>query len=251
MAGEKEEEVREETEPTEAESEPETETPNPDEELITLIAQAKEQGKLEAQEQYKGIQRAVDKKDKRIAELEKSAPPPVATGVSANKAVIDALEEGDYTKARAAIAQEEQRQTTESQRQVQLQRQATVTREKQEELSDKITTANLDPDDEMFDRVWDAFKYARDVDGDFTDAEKRLNRVLSKQSPKETKDKPEVSTDVQEAARKMLAEKGLLKTETGGPSASAMSWVDFEKAFNESKIPFAVYEERAKREGKI
>ncbi len=147
----------------------------------------------------------------------------------------------------AALRNEAARLEQQEIREVQIRKQGTITQGEREKIDQKIRSAGLDPNDEVFDTVNDAFEYARDVNGNFDKAHLRLDRILNKQKPK--KEAPEVKEqDVDESARKMLEEKGLLKTDTGGPSASAMS---AQKAMQEYGAGNITAEEAKKRGAKF
>lgn len=247
MVGEEEVEGTEETEPTEeAPLTPEVES---------LLAKARKEGKEEAEETYKGIQRTLARKDDEIKELKERANRPQATG-NLNELMLQALksQQSDFSEPNPVIAQMEKALEQEKQRvayQEQIRRQEQIVSQKRDEFERKITEVNpnLDHDDESLDVFWDAFDYARDVSGTagFAKAEKRLNRILQKVT-KKSEPNPDKS---EEQEREELEKAGKLKTETGIPSASGLSFQDFEERYNKGLVPLAQYEERARREGKL
>jgi len=108
----------------------------------------------------------------------------------------------------------------------------------------RIESLGFTEEDEEY---WEIHDLA--VQGNLKRADIKLKKmeVVKKETPK-----PEPTEEqIEEAARKQLEVKGLLKTETGMPSASGLSFRDFEEKYNRGEIPFADYEKRARREGKI
>lgn len=208
-------------------------TVTPEEELETKLAQAKAEGKAEAEEVYKGIQRTLSKKDTEIQELQKKLSQPSPTGSKFKETVLAdmrarATELGEPNPKIAELETElaiEKQQDNERRKDV-------ITQGHREKFEQKIKDAGLDPDNESFDRVWDAVKIARSVDGKFEEAEARLDRVLAKVKPvkveSETEDKETKLRE--EIEREVLEKHGLLKTETGGPSAGG------KRTFTEDQI---------------
>jgi len=207
---------------------------------------------------YQGIQRTIAKKDQKIEELTRTQPTrPRAKGVDQVAQVM--LEELRVQEKETGISNPriplleatiaaEKRRTDEVA--FEEYRQATIKKERAA-IEQKIEDASQDPNDEKFDRVWDAFKIATS-DGDFNDARKRTDRILGqvKQPEKEGKELKETEEQrierlANEKARKMMEEKGLLVTETGGPSATSPS---SEEAYAKY-IAGEITEEQAKQAG--
>ena len=228
------------TEPASPEVQPQTFTK---EEVAALL--------LEKEKAYKGLQGVISNKDKQIDELRRRETVPAPNKTM--NAMLELLEkdEGGYSEdpIRQAKIKALKEQLT---REEQLQAQENYIRTEKEKLNQKIRDAGFDPDDDAFLEVNDAFDLST-YDGKFERAYKRADKVLKNLKPtpqsKEIKEiKPE---DIEEAARKLLEEKGMLVSETGKPSASGGSFMEFEKAFIEGKIPWEEYQTRARKEGKV
>jgi len=131
----------------------------------------------------------------------------------------------------------------------------TVTSEWRGRLEDRIVAAGENPTDEKFDDVWDTFDVTYAVDGRFERVDKKLTRILGATKPKETgkveTEEERIERLAEEKYRAKAKEAGLLTTETGEPSASGESWVDFEKRYVQGNVTLAEYEARARKEGKI
>lgn len=189
------------------------------EELDAKVAEAK----AEAMKEYQGIQRIIAKKDQEIEYLRGQTSKP-RTSTPAYKALLDALEAGQdalgepnpkLTLAKQIIAEEEKREAQE----VVYRQQEAIANKAKDDLANKIKEANLNPEDEMFDDVWDAWDLSNALDGKFERAERKLSRILKNVKPPEKKEE-----DEEEIARKVLEKKGLLKSETGGPSGVSADW---------------------------
>lgn len=213
----------------------------------------------EADKRYQGIQRVVSKKDQEIERLRKAQPRETGDDTLLEVMLQDRrskateLGEPDPVIARleTELAQRKRKQTQEAQ----LRWQEQVTQQHREKFDQRIQEAGLDPNDERLDDFQDAFEDAQE-DGRFGKAERKLNRILSK--VKEPKGKGKSETDeerierlAEEKLRAKMEEQGLLITETGGPSASSGSWLEFEKRYIAGKVPPEEYEKRARREGKL
>lgn len=229
-----EKEVEKTTKQPEEETSPETQTiTHTQEELDALLVQAKEAGKQELEKQYKGIQNVVSKKDKRIEELEGQATQ-LPTSNPVVKGILDEIErqgreygEGD-TNAQARIASLRNQLAQEEAKQMQakqVQYQENFSKQEREKLDKVITEAGLDPSDDMFTDVDEAFLMAKNYLGPegFEIAHRKLTRILKNAKPpvksKETEDKHKAEVD--EAAREELEKRGLLKAPPGGPSGGA------------------------------
>ncbi len=197
------------------------------------------------QKESKAHQAQVTKKAQELQRLQSQLQKPAQSNVSSE--LLKLYEEQDPTNPRiqslkAQLAREEQ-----------WARQNQITSDAKGGLEQKIREKGLDPEDEQFDSVWDAFIMAEVKDGNFTRADKRLDRILGRQKSPEIKEQPKKSEEVneEEVARKYLEKKGLLTSETGHPSASGKSFQQFESDFISGKVDRQTYEERARREGKI
>jgi len=132
-----------------------------------------------------------------------------------------------------------------------LSRQEQVTQENKQKMEDKIKSAGLNPEDDEFDNVWDAFELAASLDGKFERAEKRLERVLGRKKPSETvKNEKQKQDSEEEIARKVMERKGLLVSDNGLPSGSGGSFNEVEQAFISGKISAEKYAESARKAGK-
>ena len=248
MPGDEEQNAVEVTETTEPEPEAQTETTDltKDPDWVALVEEVKKEaraeGKKEAEETYKGIQRVVSAKDKEIADLRKQPERPAGT---MSKQIIDLMEGGEFDKARNLIAVQEQ----ESSRQATIQHQATVTEGHRTRIKQEIVDAGRNPNDEIFEDVFDAIDFAEAVDGKFERVDRKLARTLKANPKKE----PEPTQSAEEKALAWIKENNpsLLKTETGSPSASGQSNEDFQKAFirGEYRNKLDEYEKEARKRG--
>jgi len=129
----------------------------------------------------------------------------------------------------------------------------TYTQGRRDTMESKIRNAGLDPEDEQFDGVWDRFNQAYYQDGPsgFDIADKRLDRIVSKVKPQEKGKEDDTAKVIEDEVRRRLKEAGLLTTETGQPSASGETWVEFEARYVKGEIDEKTYEKRAKKEGKL
>ena len=147
------------------------------------------------------------------------------------------------SEAEREIIQQEQAEVYKTKVQAQ---QRTINTER-EELEKRITDAGLSSSDEKLIDVWESFSVAETQTGDFTFANKRLDRIIKSVMPKEEK-KEAKEPDVEEGVRKEMEKRGLLNTDTGGPSASAMS---AQKAMQEYGAGNITAEEAKKRGAKF
>lgn len=189
---------------------------------------AKAEIKTDADKQYQGIQRVVSQKDQKIKELEAK---PTQPSIGGDDTVLEFLLQDRKSKAaelgetdpmiaklEAELAERKQKQSQGAQ----LRWQEQVTQQQGEKFDQQIKEAGLDPSDERLDDFHDAFEDAKE-DGKFGKAERKLDRILGKIKPSESKGK-ETEEDtfakrLEEEKRKWMEEHGLLATETGGPSA--------------------------------
>lgn len=186
------------------------------EELDTHLILADEKAK----DGYKAIQRTVADREREIRELQSQ---PVQSKTSQILLEEMKLRQTESGERNPRIAELETELTTERRREANTKQQAyqqSFIVQKRGEIEQKIKAAGLNPDDEMFNSVNDAFEVAS-YTGQFEATEARLDKVLSKQKPPEKKeDKAKYEADVEEGVRKKLAEDEQLVTETGSPSGS-------------------------------
>lgn len=215
---------------------PEVETPAPEAQaeaptppdIEALLAKAKEEGKAEAEKVYKGYQRTVAQREREIEQLKKqqaTLPQPSFSPSIANEivALLEAQQSelGEpnpriaYLKGLLAVEQQK-----EWQRQQQTQWDTHVA-EEETELSEEIESRGLNPQDEKLKAVQEAFQDAAKRTGNFTKAYRLLDRVTKETKPKVEEKKVEVPEEIdEEKIRKYLEKKGMLKSDTGGPSGA-------------------------------
>jgi len=100
--------------------------------------------------------------------------------------VLDLMETGeDYTNPERQTAIRKLKEET--QYQEKMVAWETGVEQKRSEVNQKIEEAGLNPDDESFDKVWDAFEIASQT-GRFENVESRLDRVISKPKKEEKKE---------------------------------------------------------------
>lgn len=226
------------------------------EELDALIAVAAEKAKLEAQDEYRGIQRTVSKKDREIEELRKrvSQPPETTEDLGIYEAMIaDRQGRADYesndpviTQLQAKLNAAKQKQTRDNQARYQ----ERVTRESWDKCSKLIEDAGLDLEDEKLDDFHDAFDDAKDT-GRFERAERKLSRILGKVKPKEKTESEDERIERLADAKseeKLLAKMGkkdMLSTDTIEPSGVGTSATKAMEEYVKGKITA----EEAKKRG--
>lgn len=191
--------------------------PSTQEEIDALVATATEKGKAEAKEEYQGIQRVVSQKDQKIKELEAKAAQPSTSGddvllqllIEERKSKTSEFGEADpmIPKLETILAQRKQAQVQSAQAKFYQQADATY------------KTA-----EEVFGDDVDALHDIRNLirAGDFDLAEKKVAQAKGKakgEGSKEPED-DKLAKFLEEEKRKWMEEHGLLKAETGGPSAS-------------------------------
>lgn len=217
-------------EPVQVKEEPTSET----------IEEAVARGKKEATLEYQGIQRTVSAKDTRIRELEEQIASP-GKGNKATLEVLKRLAEDDPTalaqlqKAEAELAEEERGNQYK-----------TFRRQEINKVTQRIQQAGLDPDNEVFETVFDALDLSL-WDGNFERVDKKLSRILEKSKPIKEED---VEKRIEDARKKWMEETGQLVSDTGGTGGGgkgesftmvdvkAMSPLDFAKKWPDMKTFF-------------
>jgi hypothetical protein len=204
---------------------------------------------------YQGLQKVINRKDSEINKLKKQTP---QTGNQTLQELLELVGGDDMDVARTGKIERLKAQLA---RETQLQQQDRITADTRDALDQRIYDAGLDPNDAMFDGVNDAFELAANVSGNFQTAERRLDRILAQTKRVETKVETQVESNESEEDRierlaeertlQKLKEKGLLKTETGGPSASSGSFVEKEKRYIKGNLSREEYEKAARSEGKL
>jgi len=206
-----------------------------------------EELKARLKEQYDELNKTLSAQGAELKRLRKQlteAPKVASPAIDAQKILLEEMEARQaetgepnprIAALKAEIARLEQQEFIER-----------TTNEWRSKLETRISEAGLDPTDEKFDSVWDRFHMAYYVDGPagFAEAEKRLERILSKsvpkQEPKSPEGKPEKKTyteeEVEELKRRWMEEQGLLTSEAGGPSASSLTKKDIAAKFAAGEI---------------
>jgi len=171
----------------------------------------KEEAKSAAFEQYKGIQRVVSRVQEENKRLKEQLQQTTDYSTLLELAERQALDYGDNE----AISRITQLKRTDLERQrkreyeEQLARQQAIVEDKRMEIETKIRQAGADPEDAKFDNVWLAWELAAKADGDFSRAEKRLEKLIGTaqkvvETPEQLKERLE---------REILEKHGLLEKE--------------------------------------
>lgn len=201
-------------------------TPEQQTQIEALIAEAEEKGYGKSQEEIerkeKVIKRLQGERSQKVTTRETTIPSDDSLLLQTIIADMKAkeVEDGEVNPRRVILEQElvNRQQRTETAR-FEAFKQGKIA-EEESGIKQQIIDAGDDPDDEKFDRTWDAFKLAK-VDGDFSDAHTRVDRILKEVKPEEKKEKGELTDEEkEEIARSYLEKTGKLKSDTGGPSAS-------------------------------
>lgn len=235
-------------------------TPEQQTQIEALIAEAEEKGYGKSEKELKrkeGVILSLQEEKRRKATTRESTIPQDDSVLL--QTVIDDMkakeaEDGEVNPRRAILEQElvNRKRRTEV-AQFEAYKQGKIA-EEESGIKQQIIDAGEDPDDEQFDRTWDAFKLAK-VDGDFSDAHKRVDRILDKVKPKEKETKGELTDDEkEEIARSYLEKKGSLKSDTGGPSAGGGHTFTREQIAGMSIEEFESLKpeiDKARKEGKI
>lgn len=197
------------------------------------------------QEKYKGIQRSISKKDIQIEALQKQSSAPAQTDddllgmlVSSMKGKQNEYGETDPTIANLEkeLASRKQRKQQEGQ---QVQWESYCTTEKAK-MDARITEAGLDPDDERFETVDDAFAIARTTTADFSNAQKRLDRILNRATLKTPeKETPEAVNEKKGEDKKLeMKEKGQASVDNiAGSGGIGSNDAEFKKGIGNGSLP--------------
>ena len=225
-----------------------------DEQIQTAIA-AKEAAQKEALDtQYRQLNRKLSIQGKKLKDYEEK---PKAHSSSAINAILDELggvSDDPEVKERVKRAKQVFQKSVEDERlEDQLFKQQAIITSEREALTEKIVDAGFDPSLENFDVVHDLFDTAADKTGDFTKANERCDKVLSRLVANKEKESKAVVDDkkvdpvpneqdadklVKEAAYKMLKERGYnLETVDLGSGVGGDSEADFNKLWAEGKLP--------------
>ncbi len=223
-------------------------TAPPEKTVEEQLAEAKETGRLEAEEKYKGFQRKVSKTEREIAELkELQTQPQSQDNNQLFTAMMEVLkaptsESGEVNpniaKVEQAIAATKQRD--EYNRKLQVQNAATL--KVKSGYEQKIIEAGLDPTDDRFDDVWEIFDLTDMNDGKWGRVEKKLEKVLKVTEKKEVSGEPKETMEafekrIREDEGKKVKEKlGLLETDASTPQSGSLNDKDFIQRFSEGKI---------------
>ena len=221
----KEEKVEETIEVPEVE---EHEGEKPEAQTPTFTQEEHDRLKKEAlDEQYRKLNKSLVEQGQEIRKLRDTASrPPASMSNKAMRAMLEEMERpGEGGEPSPRIAQLRQQLDREEQ----LEYQGKVSNEEWQKMTQKIFEANLNPSDEMFDSVIEAWEDGCET-GTFEKAHRRLDRILDKTKPvKFETSEPEgdkLDKLIEERARKMLEDKGLLTSDTAGPSASSSHYED-------------------------
>jgi len=229
-----EEEVKVEEETVEESPQAEPPTQLTEDRIKELISEARAEGKAEATEQYKGFQRTVSKTQRENAELKQRLEGlPAPQNTLTQELMVAELKQMDAENPR--IAQLEQAIMLEKQKveaQTRYNTQQSEARTERTKLEEQIEAAGFDIEDEAFEDVWDDWSVANKLDGDWSRPQRKLKRILKKQTPIPVAEKPDDTKEKAEAARKKAEEEGSLITETGSPSAGGMSNRQFMESYN-------------------
>ena len=227
-----------------------------DDRLKKLLAEAKESGRSEAEEKYKGFQRTVSKRERENAELKKQLEQPnTSSSVGTQELMLEMLkgQQGDEPNPR--VAQLESALAVEKQREAQntaYKKQQAGALDKRSELEQQIIDAGHDPDDEAFEEVFEAWEVANIMDGKFERADRKLARTLKNLKPQETTETqtPDIDKIREEVRRQVMEENGLLKTDTGGPSGQGMTWETIQRAYAQGDVSYDRYAEERRKAGR-
>lgn len=222
------------------------------------LEKMKTEMKAEAFKQYQGIQRVVSQKDDEIKRLKESLAKNTDFSTLIEVAERQAVANGDSeTLAKIAalkVAETEKKRVLAIE--AQLAQQQQLTEQKRVDLESRIRTAGQDPEDVKFDNVWLAWELAAKADGDFSRAEKRLDKLLAGAKPAEKPGEKKVETEAEieeRIRRKILEESGSLdKEKLGSPSKGSLPIFTEEQIkdkafFNAHKLEII----KAQEEGRI
>lgn len=196
----------------------ETDTQLTEERIKAMIAEARADGKAEAEKAYKGIQRAVSKKDRELEELrQKVSSMPAQGSTLTQELMLKELKEMDADNPRIAVIERTiQLENQKREAQVKYDQQQQEARLEKAKLEEQIEVAGFDPTDKRFRRVWRDWKVADKLDGDWSVAQEELADILETLAPK-----PEPKVNEEEEARAKAEAEGKLKTDTGGPAGGS------------------------------
>jgi len=217
------------------------------------------QGKIsQMEENWKSAQRLVSKRDDENKQLRDEAADREADR-ELNKALIGALAErrGEPEGEFEEEVKRRQPDLVKIYQDQETKREQLLQKRRYDELSQKVDSYRKEVEglgvtekDEEYDIIR---AFAQTGQWDKADAViEKVKKAKSEKSttPKESEEE-RVERLAEEKYRKKLEGEGLLEAETGGPSASANSWVEFEKNYVAGKVSLEDYEERARKEGKL
>ena len=229
----------------------ETDTQLTEARVREMLAEAKAEGKAEAEETYKGFQRTVTKTQRENEELRQRLETTPTASTVTQELMVQELKAIDAENPNAnsriatlehAISLEKQKAT----KQAEFNTQQAEARTERGKLETQIEDAGFDPAHEDFEDVFESWDLSNKLDGDWVRPQKKLARVLKQ---KVVKAEPEEEPDAEEKARAEAEKNGTLKTETGSPSTSSGShkqiaarWLAdpdnpvLRKAYNESRL---------------
>ncbi len=168
-----------------------------------------EEMEAEFSNRYKNIQKALAKKDIELKKLGSQIQP----NTNRDKITRQLIEE-----VKPEILPEWDKESQYAQWQQEVENRRT-------KMQEQIVSAGFNPEDEQFEGVFDLFETAA-LSGRFERAEEKLKRTLIKLKPEPSKvENPQTrEQEIQEAARKMLEDKGQLVSETSIPSGANRVW---------------------------
>lgn len=190
-------------------------------------------------EQYDKLNAVLSEKGAEIQKLKEGQmvqPPTSSMSPTAIQIMLDEMkaQATELGQPNPRIAQLEAALTVEKRKEamrMQYARQEQVTKGEKEKIEEKFKAKNLDPNDEAYADVWDAFELARNYTGDFDIAHRKADRILKKAKPKEEEEAKEKDASKEEMKRKIYEEEGLLKSPSGGPSGATANWEEVRDAF--------------------
>ncbi len=226
-----------------------------------LKKQILEEAKVAALEEYKGMQRTLQREKDKSMELEQRLAQLQQQPASLDKEYFNLLEEvvssqsPEYGEANPALQKIKGKIAQLELQERQKQEQAKYQKQYNDEFNkirSKADDVGLDIEDERLWAVKDAF-----VMGHFDEAHKRLDRIIAKVTPKEekvvNKEMDDLKAEVAKLKQLLGAQGGVLSSDTGTP-AGANKTFTVEQITNMSTDEYAKLKpeiDEARRQGRI